>query len=292
MTAGAVVYAYLADQVAVILRRDAEVRRGEPDAVHKSRVATRRLRSSLSTFRPLFDREITDPIRAELKWLAGSLGRVRDIEVQRAHLLEAVAAEPPDLVMGPVQSRIEVELGSDLRVAREKLLEDLESARYFRLLDTLDDLIARPPFNDHADAKPRAVLDKRVRAATRRLRGLVRGGPLHGSSEDHWLHEIRKAAKRVRYAAEAAASVLGRRAALLAADAEQMQETLGAHQDSVGTRSTLRGIAVRSHLDGENAFTTGRLHALEQARAKDSRDDFLRAWSSDYARRLKDWRRS
>jgi CHAD domain-containing protein len=41
----------------------------EPDAVHQMRVATRRLRSALATYRPLLDRERTDPVRQELKWL-------------------------------------------------------------------------------------------------------------------------------------------------------------------------------------------------------------------------------
>lgn len=60
-TAGEVLLAHLREQVAELVRRDPDVRRDEDDAVHKMRVATRRLRSALSTFRPLLDREETDP---------------------------------------------------------------------------------------------------------------------------------------------------------------------------------------------------------------------------------------
>ena len=53
----------------------------QPDAVHKARVATRRLRSALRTFRPLLDRTVTDPLRREVRWLTGALGAPRDAEV-------------------------------------------------------------------------------------------------------------------------------------------------------------------------------------------------------------------
>ena len=56
--------------------------------MHKMRVGTRRLRSALATFRPLLDRAVTDPIRDELKWIAGELGGARDAEVLRERLLE------------------------------------------------------------------------------------------------------------------------------------------------------------------------------------------------------------
>ena len=78
------------------------MRRDEPDAVHKMRVGTRRLRSTLKTFRPLYDRDTTDRLRAELRWLAESLGHVRDAEVLAARLGRALDAEPDELVLGPV----------------------------------------------------------------------------------------------------------------------------------------------------------------------------------------------
>ena len=42
---------------------------------------------------------------------------------------------------------------------------------------------------------------------------------------------------------------------------------LGEFQDSVVARSRLREVGLQAHLSGENAFTYGRLHALEQQRA-------------------------
>jgi inorganic triphosphatase YgiF len=62
-SAGAAVQAHLREQVDELVRRDPHVRRDVHDSVHKMRVATRRLRSALKTFRPLLDREQTDPLR-------------------------------------------------------------------------------------------------------------------------------------------------------------------------------------------------------------------------------------
>ena len=59
--AGEVLHAHLVEQVDALLAWDGPARRDEPDGVHKMRVATRRLRSALGTFRTLVDR--TSPIR-------------------------------------------------------------------------------------------------------------------------------------------------------------------------------------------------------------------------------------
>src|SRR5215213_912440 len=85
---------------------------------------------------------------------------------------------------------------------------------------------------------------------------------------DAALHEVRKAAKRARYAAEVARPVLGRRAKAFARRVKAVQKVLGEHQDTVVIRGELRRIGVQAHLDGENGFSFGRLHALQQASAE------------------------
>ncbi len=276
--AGDVVRAHLAEQVGVIIERDPLVRTDEPDAVHKMRVATRRLRSALATFRPLLDRSRTDPIRDELKWIATELGGARDAEVLRARLLAEIADEPDELVLGAIASRIGTELQVRHKKAHDELLDALGSARYFRLLDSLDELAQRPPFTADADRKARTVLTRCVRKSYRRVTRLVEGGPPDARHRDEWYHEIRKAAKRLRYAGESVAPAFGEPATLLAERAEDLQEVLGEHQDSVVARAALRDLGVRLHLDGDNAFSLGRLHALEQVRGDRAIAEFERAW--------------
>ena len=73
--------------------QDLPVRLDAPDAVHKMRVATRRLRSALTTFKALFAADVVRPLRDELKWLAGELGAARDAEVMRERVRKAVEAQ-------------------------------------------------------------------------------------------------------------------------------------------------------------------------------------------------------
>ena len=91
----------------------------------------------------------------------------------------------------------------------------------------------------------------------------------HERDED--LHEIRKTAKRARYAAEAVRPVRGKSARRLARTMEDVQEVLGEHQDAVTARPVLRDLGVRAFLAGENGFTFGLLSMAEAADAEEAR---------------------
>ncbi|TDD57121.1 CYTH and CHAD domain-containing protein [Kribbella antibiotica] len=273
--------AYAAEQVQAIRQRDPEVRRDAPEGIHKFRVATRRLRSALATYRPVIDREIGDEIRAELKWLAGELGVARDAEVQRAYFAAEVGEQPVELVMGRVAARIDDHLRGVYKEGRAGALAALESERYFRLLDTLDQLIAEPPLTGD-NRKAAKQLPELLDYDKHRMRKAVRRAQKAETAEeqDHELHEVRKNAKRLRYAGESVVPVLGDEGSLLATRAEEVQEILGDFQDSVVSRELLRELAVQVQLEGGNAFTFGRLHALEEARGNASIDAFLEVWPS------------
>ena len=92
-TGGDVILAHIREQVEQVQAQDLPVRLDAPDAVHKMRVATRRLRSALTTFKPLFAADVVRPLRDELKWLAGELGAARDAEVMRDRVRKAVEAD-------------------------------------------------------------------------------------------------------------------------------------------------------------------------------------------------------
>ncbi|WP_329005222.1 CYTH and CHAD domain-containing protein [Kribbella sp. NBC_00709] len=271
--------AYAGAQVKAIHERDPEVRRDVPDSIHKFRVATRRLRSALATYRPVIDRAAGDEIRAELKWLAAELGVARDAEVQREHFAAEVAEQPVELVMGRVAGRIDDHLRRVYKDGRAGALAALESERYFRLLDTLDELIAKPPVTGD-DRKASKQIGDLLDHDRKRMRKAVRRSETAPSvaEQDHELHEVRKAAKRLRYAAESAVPVLGDEAGALAGSAEQVQEILGEHQDSVVSRDLLHQLALEVFADGGNPFTFGRLHATEEHRGNTSRNAFYKLW--------------
>src|SRR5262245_34430700 len=70
-------------------QHDPAVREGDVKGVHGMRTSTRRLRSTLRTFCPLLDGEWARPLEDELKWLAGLLGAVRDLDVLEERLRNA-----------------------------------------------------------------------------------------------------------------------------------------------------------------------------------------------------------
>ncbi|GAA5164725.1 CYTH and CHAD domain-containing protein [Ornithinimicrobium tianjinense] len=271
--AGDVVLAYLSAQVGGIVGREADVRVDAPDAVHKARVATRRLRSALRTFRRLLDRDVTDPLRDEVRWLATALGGPRDAEVMKARILAALDALPQDQVVGPVRERVATELDRRHADAHQALVETLDSDRYRELLDRLVELLADPPWRGRARPSAAKALPDLVRAAVDRVAAEHAASAATTDEEErlHLLHETRKRAKAARYACEALAPSFGARATDAAVVWEGVTEALGGLQDSVVATTWLREIAEAAEVAGEPTFTYGRLVGAESAEGERSR---------------------
>jgi CHAD domain-containing protein len=271
-------------QAETLLSVDPAVRDDEPDAVHQMRVSARRLRSVLASYKKLVDPGTVARLREDLQWLASAVGGTRDIEVMRERLRALIAAEPPELLMGPVAQRIEEELGARYTAAREAALEALESDRYFGLLEALDAFVDSPPLGDAAGRKAGKAAARRLEADRGRVeRAVAAAQAVAGTgSEQTALHEVRKCAKRLRYTAESVAPVLGEEAQRTAEEAEAIQEVLGEFQDSIVLRQLLRELAVSVFLEGSNAFALGRLHALEQGRAERAREAFATQWKRSH----------
>ncbi|MFI8995195.1 CHAD domain-containing protein [Streptomyces sp. NPDC053542] len=281
-TAEEIVLRYLTRQVRALTELDPAVRRDLPDAVHQMRVATRRLRSALRSYATVLDRAATDPLGAELKWLAAELGVDRDAEVLTARLQEALAALPKELRPGPVRTRLRTWSQAHRKGSRKHLVAVLDGARYLTLLNSLDALLTDPPRARAATRPAAQVLPKAVERDFRLLAGHVAAALAAppGHDRDLALHEARKAAKRTRYAAEAARPELGRPAKELAARMTELQELLGDHQDGVVAREALRDLAAQAHAAGENTFAYGVLYAREEARATTREHELPTLWAS------------
>ncbi|MEZ0493238.1 CHAD domain-containing protein [Kineococcus sp. TBRC 1896] len=293
--AGDVLVAHLARQVQRVLDEDPRVRVDAPDAVHAMRVATRRLRSALTTYGSLLATP-TGPVRGELRWLAGELGGARDAEVLRDRLAESVAALDDHSDDGSddgsaLPRLVREQLEGEHRAAHERVLAELDSERYRSLLDTLQDLVERPVFSGRGRRRAGKVLPRRVATTFRALADLVDRAADAGAGpeRDELLHEARKAAKRSRYAAEAVVVVFGGDAKRFAKAVTGLQEVLGEHQDSVVTRQRLRDLAVAAR--PEVAFAYGRLFAREEVHAAATEADVARVWSAARSKRLHRWLR-
>ncbi|MER7849493.1 CHAD domain-containing protein [Kitasatospora sp. NPDC096077] len=282
-TVGQVLLARIEAQAVVLAGLDDAVRADEPDAVHRMRVACRRLRSALRTFRRLLAPGATDTLVADLRWLGAALGRARDREV----LAERLAARARELpaACGPerVAAALEQWGEAEHRRVRPEVVAALDSARRRSLTAGLTALLADPPLSPRA---ARAAAPELSRIAAReqhrtadRVHTALAAGP---TERDSALHEARKAAKRARYAGETATPAVGVAAERFAERMKAVQEVLGEHQDAVVAAAALVGQAAE---DGE-AFAYGVLYAGQLAAAETARGQLPEAWAGASGRKL------
>lgn len=285
-TAGSVLLAYLGQQLAEIRSHAPGARENQAEPIHQMRVAARRCRSLLASGNQLFASGAADDVRSELRWLSGALGAARDPGVVQARLHDLLAAEPEELLQGRAAERIDEELNAATAAGHEGALAALDSERYAQLLASFESLLAEENLSQKASRPARKTFGKFVAKDEERLRLAVAALPAEDGNgapaRDAGLHEVRKAAKRLRYTAELALTVSadkgGKRVQKTAKAARRIQTDLGVHQDSVVARALLADLGARSARSGENGFTYGRLHAKEEHSAACAEEDFRKTW--------------
>ena len=264
-TARDVVGDYVSEQCTVIIDSENQLRAGE-NVIHTTRVAVRRLRSTIRVFSELFDPSEAGHLEEELVWWAGLLGNVRDMDIlaqRQAALLDELPAE---LILGPVASTIQAELAVQRKQAMDAMLEALDSERYRKLIGLMHHWRSDPPFTAAADAsadsidsaikKARKKVGKRLDAAAAARRA--------GEPSDELFHRARKASKRHRYAVEAAVPVWGSKADKIISQRKDLQDVLGNFQDSIVSAAFLRELGGRLGIrSGQNGFSYGVLYARE-----------------------------
>jgi CHAD domain-containing protein len=266
-------------QVAEFAAREIDARAGAPDGVHRMRVAARRIRSCLGSFRPAFARESVRHLRRELKWIGDLLGADRDAEVILDRIArdigELAGADPAEGLPPDAEVRGPGEPGA----THDALLTAFDSSRFGSLLDELAAFAAGP------------VLARRPRSEKWRVGRLVREirqveslvaeadrCPL--SARDGALHEVRKAAKQARYAAETLVSEFGGKAKRVADAFESVQTVLGEHHDAVVTRQVLESESARVRaMYHARGVDPGVLIAREVERANQAEAAFVKEWA-------------
>ncbi len=257
----------LLKQYDAIVANDPGVRLGEDsEALHQLRVATRRSRALLRAGRGLIASGWAEPLRAELKWLGGLLGPVRDLDVLLEHLdSEAATLEQDD---ARAFRRLRARLVSERTRDRNVLLDAMRSERYFRLLDALAEATEAPAGED-----PKPLAEIAGRAFTK-LRKAAKELPRRPTDEE--LHAVRIDTKRARYAAELAAPDLGKKGVKFVDRAKVLQDVIGDHQDAVVAEDRLRELALRG--GGKTGLAAGRLVERQRQRKREARRAFPDAW--------------
>jgi CHAD domain-containing protein len=233
----------LTEQIAELIARDLDFRRGDDEAVHTMRVASRRLRSCLQTFAPELPRMRSRVLDGELHWLAFALGRARDAQVMRERLQREATKLLAPAQLASVRAVLDLRLDAEVGEARSALGDLLRSPRYGALLGVLDDYVEHL-CKHRKKACGSAGLFKYVEREARRTRQrIAKGQRTTGTRRNVELHKARKSAKRTRYAAETVVSVADKPAKRVVRRFEEIQELLGNRQDAVVERTLLASLA-------------------------------------------------
>ncbi|MGW5438633.1 CHAD domain-containing protein [Nocardia asteroides] len=245
--AGKAVVAALREDIDRLLAAEPDVRADADDSIHQMRVATRRLRSVLRSYRDLFDHDAATDTVTELKWLAELLGVARDAEVRGERFAELLAGY--DDVPAEVTAALVDAARGAYAEAHTAVVTELDRDRYQALAETLVAWRTGPPLvRALAKADASAVFNRVLRRDHKRLRKLVFAEPRATPADRvELLHDIRKGAKRLRYSCEAAGEVLGADATDLGARAKRLQSVLGDHRDAVESREAILAAAAGAH---------------------------------------------
>jgi len=273
-----VITAHLAD---VILYWGSEVGSAEtPEPVHQMRVAVRRLRSALSVFRRALPAKHgwLDDLAGELKSLAGLLGVARDWDV----FLATTGAE------------VQVAFGEDRRIAamlaaagrrRAAAYADLRAfasaqGGWPRLALKLALLPALRPWEDDSLARlSMAAADYAHGALGRRLKHVLGAGESLDGLPLEQLHEIRKQAKRLRYAIEFFMPLFPDKAVRrYLSRLETLQEDFGTLNDSAVAGALVAGLGGGA----DRAFASGAVQGFGAAKVQRAIKKLQRGWAKFY----------
>jgi CHAD domain-containing protein len=262
-----------------LLRHEAGTRTGEDiEDLHQMRVAVRRMRATLKVAHPLLDAEWADGLRAELGWLGGALGPVRDLDVLLLRLRREIVT-PPEAER-TAGAALLAALEDQRSAARAVMLDALAAPRYRALVERLADAVGQPLPTSLTASAPELV--DLVRGEARKLRRAVeRAGD---DPADEVLHALRIRGKRVRYAGEFVEPGLrdtptGKAVKRLMVATAELQEVLGDHQDACVAEHAIRELLFRLSTDPAAVFVAGRLVERERERAEQKRREWRATWS-------------
>jgi triphosphatase len=223
----------------------------DPEAVHRMRVAVRRLRAALSLFRDIAaDREVAR-LKRELRWLAGALAAARDLDVFIAGTLApARAAEPSHKGLAALVATFE----SRRAAAYDSAIAAVASERFRRLAVATAAWSEGGPWLTRAKAaawRKRPIPDFAARELSRRRRRVRKNGKRLAELDAPARHALRIAVKKLRYAADFFSPVYdgkrrSRRAKAFRGALAELQDRLGALNDITVAEQMTEGLEPRA----------------------------------------------
>ena len=282
----ALVRATLVTQASVFAGNEMAARAGsDPEAVHRMRIASRRMWEVIALFRDALP-GATQALRGELGWARRALGDVRDLDVQIAELESEAATAGAASAFAPLIARLDGERDA----ARGRMLAALDTPRFEALLAGLDAAIGELGSGGPNGTAGLTVGDAAARVLRRRMAQVRRRGDrLDAHTPDAELHALRIRVKRLRYALEFLAPLYPKAAARLLPRLVALQDGLGRRQDAVIAARQFRMLAhVDQGLPPGTRLAMGELAALRRAELEPERASITAAYA---AARGKPWRR-
>jgi triphosphatase len=230
-----------------------------PHAVHQLRVAARRLRSGLATFRRVVEGADDARIKGELRWLARAFDRARNLDVfaedvlEPAILMEAPPAGLPALVDAVAEAR---------EACRREAAETAACERFRILMIDATGWVETGAWIS-ADAAQEPARAFAARTLDHRLDKLLKRGRKLADRDDAARHEARIEAKKLRYAAEGFAGLWPeKKTDRFVERVKHLQDALGALNDLATAEPLLASL----NLSADAAYAAGELEGLRRAR--------------------------
>ena len=211
--------------------RQAALDWSDPEGVHSMRVASRRLRSAMRDFMPYLRQRGLTSVLKQTKSIAAALGEVRDQDVAII-ALEKIQKQAPDAMSSALQQLID-----DRKERRSESREKLSAILVANELKEAKSEFTSRVEKATAARKPSAQAEltySRMSAIVivDRLKELEKlSESLYNPFEIEALHDMRIAAKRLRYALELFQQCWGRSLQTFAKNTARLQTALGEVHD-------------------------------------------------------------
>jgi CHAD domain-containing protein len=281
-TIGEVVRAAFGEAVVQFVRCDPLLRTSnDVEAVHKARVAIRKLRSHLHSFVPVLDEAWALGLRERLRWLQDALAPVRDADVF-AERMRHFSAQLPHADIEPSKELLD-SFDARARAEHDTLRATLRDSRYISLLVDMVDAARNPKVVCDQEEGALSCCSAIMQKAYKKARKRVRSAGTHAS--DRELHGIRIRSKHLRYAAEAFSGTVGSAAADYARDVESLQALLGDQHDGVVAINRLRAFEGSP----QARFAAGELAMLANAAGVDALTNWRTSWNKIKSKRNRFW---
>jgi triphosphatase len=268
-----------ASQAQVLTNQAAAADGRDSEGVHQMRVGLRRLRSALSLLRAVAPSPTLESLREDAKWVASALSDARGWDVFLAEILPEAAAG-----CGGIRSFDSLRTAANILRERAYAIvrQEIAAPRYVRFHLTLGVFIERKGWHG-SDGRLTALADDTAAYAARTLadrhRKVLKRGRHFRHLTPESRHELRIAAKKLRYTADFFLTALDHRRV-----AKRYLKRLGALQDQLGHYNDMAmtgGLIERllqAELAGEARLAAGGVLGWQARGLVEAESVMLAAW--------------